>query len=331
MASLNPEQVEFQDHARRWLDENRPAPPRERLPITPLEIMTEAHRDYLQDWQGKVYRAGLVGADYPIEYGGFGHDGFQRIANQEMARARTPMLINIVGLNMAGPTILAHGNEEQKKLLIPGCLNGEEIWCQGFSEPGAGSDMANQQTSATRDGSNWVINGHKVWTSLGHFAKWMILIARTSKHHKYDGLTYFLMPIAGRHKNHPMGHKAVGPDSDAGADIGVGLNPRPLSNDRTGGYLHKRADHALPSNVAVRQVHIVPDGTAGLNIDAPSIGSGSVQIEEQVFCNFEHLSVPFSKQRLPGGLTPREKAPHRGTGASYSSSAAAITPGCAHQ
>lgn len=197
MTSLNAERFEFQEFARRWLDENRPAPPEERLPITPLEIMKESHRDYLQDWQGKVHAAGLVGADYPVEYGGFGHEGFQGIANQELARAGTPMLINIVGLNMAAPTILAHGTEEQKKLLIPGCLSGSEIWCQGFSEPGAGSDMANQQTLATADGDNWIINGHKVWTSLGHFAKWMILIARTSKHHKYDGLTYFLMPIAG--------------------------------------------------------------------------------------------------------------------------------------
>jgi alkylation response protein AidB-like acyl-CoA dehydrogenase len=197
MATLNTEQLEFQEYARRWLDENRPPPPRERLPITPIEVMTEAHRDYLQDWQAKVHRAGLVGADYPVEYGGSGHDGFQRIANQEMGRAGTPMLINIVGLNMAAPTILVHGTEEQKKAFIPGCLSGEDIWCQGFSEPGAGSDMANQQTSAVRDGENWIINGHKVWTSLGHFAKWMILIARTSKHHKYDGLTYFLMPIDG--------------------------------------------------------------------------------------------------------------------------------------
>lgn len=197
MSKLSDEQAEFQEYARSWLEENRPPPPQERLPITPLEITTDAHRDYLQDWQGKVHAAGLVGADYPVEYGGGGHEGFQRIANQEMARAGTPMLINIVGLNMAAPTILVHGSEEQKKTLIPGCLSGAEIWCQGFSEPGAGSDMANQQTMAVRSGDDWIINGHKVWTSLGHFAKWMILIARTSKHHKYDGLTYFLMPIGG--------------------------------------------------------------------------------------------------------------------------------------
>ena len=197
MATLTPEQTEFQEYARRWLEENRPAPPTVRLPITPLEVMTQAQMDYLQSWQYKAWEAGLVGADYPKAYGGAGHEGCQRIANQEMARAGTPMLVNITALNMAAPTILVHGTEDQKKKYIPGCLSAEEIWCQGFSEPGAGSDMANQQTSAVKDGDGWIINGHKVWTSLGHFAKWMILIARTSKEHKYDGLTYFLMPIEG--------------------------------------------------------------------------------------------------------------------------------------
>ena len=195
--SSTPEQQEFQEYARRWLAENVPPPPPERMPISPIEVMTAGQLDYLQAWQRKCYDAGLVGADYPTEYGGGGHEGFQRIANMELGRARVPFLVNVVGLNMAAPTILAHGTEEQKKKFVPGCLSGDEIWCQGFSEPGAGSDMANQQTSAVRDGENWVVNGHKVWTSLGHFAKWMILIARTSKHHKYDGLTYFLCPIEG--------------------------------------------------------------------------------------------------------------------------------------
>jgi alkylation response protein AidB-like acyl-CoA dehydrogenase len=197
VATLTAEQLEFQEYAKRWLQENRPAPPTFRMPITPLEVMHPEQIDYLQAWQGKAWEAGLIGADYPTEYGGGGHEGFQRIANQEMASAGTPMMINIVGLNMAGPTILAHGTEEQKKRFIPGCLSASEIWCQGFSEPGAGSDMANQQTSAVADGDDWIINGHKVWTSQGHFAQWMILIARTSKDHKYDGLTYFLMPIEG--------------------------------------------------------------------------------------------------------------------------------------
>jgi alkylation response protein AidB-like acyl-CoA dehydrogenase len=116
---------------------------------------------------------------------------------EEIGRSRAPLPANVLGLLLAGPTIMSWGTDEQKERYLTPILSAEEIWCQGFSEPGAGSDMANQQTSAVRDGDDWVINGHKVWTSLGHFAKWMILIARTSKHHKYDGLTYFLMPIVG--------------------------------------------------------------------------------------------------------------------------------------
>lgn len=191
------EQREFRDYARGWLAENAPPAPPERLPITPIEVMTPGQRDYLQAWQFKCYEAGLVGADYPVAYGGRGAKGFQRIANQELTRARVPYFLNIIGLNMVAPTILRHGTEEQKRKFIPGCLSGQEIWCQGFSEPGAGSDLAGQRTSAVPDGDDWIVNGHKVWTSLGHFAKWMILLTRTSKDSKYEGLTYFLCPIAG--------------------------------------------------------------------------------------------------------------------------------------
>jgi alkylation response protein AidB-like acyl-CoA dehydrogenase len=196
-ASLSQQQIEFQQRARDWLTAN-PAPETEiRLPLTQLEVMTRPQLDYFQTWQRRCYEAGLVGADIPKEYGGGGHRGCQTLANRELSRAGAPFLINVVGLSMMVPTVLAHGTEEQKRRFIPGALSGEEIWCQGFSEPGAGSDMANQQTFAERRGDEWVVNGHKVWTSFGRFAKWMILITRTSRDHKYDGLTFFLCPIAG--------------------------------------------------------------------------------------------------------------------------------------
>lgn len=191
------EPQEFRQYARQWLVDNAPPPPPERLPITPIEVMTVKQRDYLQAWQRQCYEAGLIGTDYPVEYGGHGQSGLQRIANQEMERAGVPYLINIVGLNMVAPTIMKHGTDAQKRQFLPGCLSGDEIWCQGFSEPGAGSDLSNQRTMAVRDGDDWIVNGHKVWTSLGHFAKWMILITRTSNDHRYEGLTYFLCPIAG--------------------------------------------------------------------------------------------------------------------------------------
>ncbi|MFQ5478331.1 MAG: acyl-CoA dehydrogenase family protein [Candidatus Binatia bacterium] len=193
----SPEQAEFRAHCRSWLAENRPEPPGFRLPMNAIEVMTVEQRDYLQAWQRACYEAGLIGCDYPKDYGGGGNSNFQAIANQELSRANVPSLLNVIGLGMAGPTILNHGSEEQKKRFLPPLLSCEEIWCQGFSEPGAGSDLANVQAMAVREGDNWVINGHKVWTSLAHFASWMIILCRTSKEHKYKGLTYFIVPIAG--------------------------------------------------------------------------------------------------------------------------------------
>ena len=193
----NPEQAEFRDHCRRWLAEHRPAPPPFRLPAMAIEVMTEVQRDWLCAWQKQCYEAGLVGCDYPREYGGGGHSGFQRIASSEMSRAGVPYLINVIGLGMAAPTILHHGTEQQKRRYLPPLLSADEIWCQGFSEPGAGSDLASVRTSAVRQGDHWILNGHKVWTSLAHFAHWMILLCRTDPERKHDGLSFFIAPIAG--------------------------------------------------------------------------------------------------------------------------------------
>ena len=191
------EQAAFREHCRKWLAENRPERPRFRLPQSPIEVMTEEQRVFLCAWQKKAYQAGLIACDYPKPYGGGGHQGFQRIAGAELARAGVPYFINVIGLGMAAPTILNHGSEEQKRRYLQPLFSADEIWCQGFSEPGSGSDLAGAQTFAARKGDQWVINGHKVWTSLAHFASWMILLARTSRDHKYDGLTYFIVPIGG--------------------------------------------------------------------------------------------------------------------------------------
>ncbi|HEY6882246.1 MAG TPA: acyl-CoA dehydrogenase family protein [Polyangiales bacterium] len=198
-SDATPEQIEFRAYARRWLSENRPAAPSFELPPSPIEVATREQKEYLQRWQRRCYEAHLIGCSYPKEYGGSGlPSGFQGIANQELARAQVPFMVNLVALNMAAPTILKHGNEAQKRRFLPGCLSADEIWCQGFSEPGAGSDLANAQTFCERDGDRWIVNGHKVWTSLGHFAQWMILLARTSRDDKYRGLTYYICPIEGQ-------------------------------------------------------------------------------------------------------------------------------------
>ncbi len=188
-------QSEFRTHCRTWLAGNLPPAPSFGLPVSAIEIATHEQLAYLRAWQRAAYDAGLVGSDYPARYGGSGRRDCQAIANEEMRAAGAPYLPNIVGLGMAAPTILHHGTEAQKRRYIPGILTGDEIWCQGFSEPGAGSDLANVQATAQRDGDRWVIHGHKVWTSLAQFADWMILLCRTDRGHKYRGLSYFVVPI----------------------------------------------------------------------------------------------------------------------------------------
>ncbi|MYE10712.1 MAG: acyl-CoA dehydrogenase [Gammaproteobacteria bacterium] len=194
-SSERAERQEFRAYCRDWLANNHPGRPPVPLPLSQLLIDDPRAVEWLQGWQKSAYDAGLVGCDYPVEYGGGGRTDCQAIANEEMHAAKMPYLVNIVGMGMAGPTILFHGNEDVKRELLPPLLSAEHIWCQGFSEPGAGSDLANQQTFARRDGDHWIVNGHKVWTSLAHFADWMILLCRTDRGDKYGGLSYFVVPI----------------------------------------------------------------------------------------------------------------------------------------
>jgi alkylation response protein AidB-like acyl-CoA dehydrogenase len=186
---------EFRDYCRAWLAENRPPPTQLPLPQAAYEVTAEEHRNYLVDWQAKCFEAGLIATDVAKEYGGHGHSGFQQIASAEVRRAKVPYFINWIGLGMTAPTLLIHGTEEQKRTYLPPIFSADEIWCQGFSEPGAGSDLVSLQTSAVNQGDNWLVNGSKVWTSLGALAKWMLLLARNDKNDKYNGITYFICPM----------------------------------------------------------------------------------------------------------------------------------------
>jgi alkylation response protein AidB-like acyl-CoA dehydrogenase len=192
-----PEIEAFRARLRDWLDAHRPEAPTFRLPQSMLAISSDEQFRYLVDWQRRVYEAGYVGVEWPEAYGGRGlPQGFQRVVDQEMARARVPFLLNLVALAWAGPMILRAGSEEQKRRFVRPLLSADEIWCQGFSEPGAGSDLASLQTSAVRDGDDWVVEGHKVWTSRGRFADFMILLARTDPTaEKHAGISYFLAPM----------------------------------------------------------------------------------------------------------------------------------------
>jgi alkylation response protein AidB-like acyl-CoA dehydrogenase len=191
--SLTTEQARFRDELRAWLRDNLA----EEL-ATPLPPM--GSRDALerrQRWQRRLYEAGFVGVAWPKEYGGRGLSLIESmIVNEELSKAKAPDLINVIGLNMAGPTIMHHGTPEQKAKHLQGILTADDIWCQGFSEPNSGSDLASLQTRAVEDGDHFVVNGQKVWTTLGHVAKWCILLTRTgSAEEKHSGLTYLIVDM----------------------------------------------------------------------------------------------------------------------------------------
>ena len=188
----------FRHEVREWLARNMPPKPDFQLPDSFMEVGTPEQFEYLRAWQRRVYDAGYLGMAWPAEYGGGGKpQAYQSIVTDEMSRAHAPFMVNIIGLMWAGPVILQLGTEAQKKRYIPKLLSAEEIWCQGFSEPDNGSDLANAQMTAVRDGDEFVLNGTKIWTSLGTEASHMILLARTDKNagSKYKGLTFFLAPM----------------------------------------------------------------------------------------------------------------------------------------
>jgi alkylation response protein AidB-like acyl-CoA dehydrogenase len=188
---------EFRREVAAWFKANRPPRPDFLLPESFMEVGTDAQFVFLRDWQRKVYEAGYLGMAWPARYGGGGRpQALQDVVTAEMARQKVPFMTNTIGLNWAGPLILAIGTEEEKQRYIRGILNAEDIWCQGFSEPDQGSDLANAQTRAVREGDSYVINGSKIWTSLGVYAKYMILLARTDPAApRYSGLSYFLIPM----------------------------------------------------------------------------------------------------------------------------------------
>jgi alkylation response protein AidB-like acyl-CoA dehydrogenase len=187
----------FRREVQDWIRNNKPDKPAFKLPQSFLEVESREQFNYLRDWQRKVYDAGYLGFDVPEEYGGRGVDrDRQRIVTQELIKARAPFFVNFIGLNWAGPVILAYGTEEQKKRLLGPLLSADEIWCQGFSEPGSGSDLASLTTRAVHTADGYEVTGHKVWTTLAHVAKWMILLARTDPDaNKYAGLSFFLFPM----------------------------------------------------------------------------------------------------------------------------------------
>ena len=188
-----PEAEEFRGVIGSWLEEN--------LPHgwgTPGFSMTPEERStFNQQWTAKLFAGGWICASWPTEYGGKGLTILQQVVlNEEFARVGAPLRADFFGDTLVGPTLLQWGTEEQKKQFIPGILRGEISWCQGFSEPDAGSDLAGLKTRAELDGDEWVINGQKVWTTQAVHADYIFLLARTDPEApKHAGISYLLVPM----------------------------------------------------------------------------------------------------------------------------------------
>lgn len=199
MSTPSPQELAtFEKQCDAWFSENTVRDPGFMLPLTFMEVSTDQQFDFLRDWQRKVYEAGYFGMSWPTEYGGYGmHPEYQRIATRIMKNHDAPIMLNAIANGWTGPLLLDIGREEDKRRFIKPMLSAEEIWCQGFSEPEHGSDLGSAQTKAVRDGDEYVINGSKIWTSLGDRADYMILLARTSNDgpSKYAGLSFFLAPM----------------------------------------------------------------------------------------------------------------------------------------
>ena len=187
------EAEEFRTEIRAWLERNLP----EGWFDDDFEMSDDERTQFNLEWPKKLFEGGWICATWPEEYGGKGLTTMEGVAlAEEFARAKAPMRGDFFGDTLVGPTLLQWGTEEQKKKFLPGILQGTTRWCQGFSEPNSGSDLASLKTTAVLDGDQWVINGQKVWTTQGHHADYCFLLTRTDPDaSKHAGISYILVPM----------------------------------------------------------------------------------------------------------------------------------------
>ncbi len=191
--SYPPEAEEFRTEIRAWLEENLP----DGWFDEGFEMTPEEKKAFNEQWPSKLHEGGWICATWPEEYGGKGLTTMQGVVlAEEFANAKAPMRADFFGDTLVGPTILMNGTEEQKKFFLPKILDGTMRWCQGFSEPDSGSDLASLKTTAVQDGDEWVINGQKVWTTQAQFADYCFVLARTDPEvKKQAGISYLLVPM----------------------------------------------------------------------------------------------------------------------------------------
>ncbi len=185
------EDLAFRDEVRGWLDANIPADLREKV----LNYEELGKEDLLR-WHGILARKGWVAPAWPVEHGGTGWNAVQRyIFEEECAAAGAPPIVAF-GMTMCGPVLIRFGSDEQKKRHLPGIYNGDVFWCQGYSEPGSGSDLASLKTRAERQGDHYIVNGQKIWTTLGHFGDWIFCLVRTDPNaKKQEGISFLLIDM----------------------------------------------------------------------------------------------------------------------------------------
>ena len=188
-----PEQAQFRNTCREWLEKNaEPKSKKKREGFADIDFL-----DVAKEWQKKKYDAGWAMLHWPKEYGGIAASPIERIIwSEEESKFNVPRGIFEIGLGMCGPVMMEYATEEQKERYLPAMAEGKEIWCQLFSEPSAGSDVAGLRSKAVQDGDNWIINGQKVWTSGAHFCDFGILVVRHDPNlEKHKGMTFFFVDM----------------------------------------------------------------------------------------------------------------------------------------
>ncbi len=189
--SFTPEQVAFRREVRDWIEQAMPAEMKRKAAsgahFEPLEAL---------EWHRILYEKGWIAPHWPEEYGGTGWDVTERyIFQEEIVRSNAPEL-SPFGLSMVGPLLIQYGSDEQKQRFLPKILSGDELWCQGYSEPNAGSDLASLQLRAEKDGDDYILNGQKTWTTYAQYADWIFVLARTSSEgRKQEGISFLLADI----------------------------------------------------------------------------------------------------------------------------------------
>lgn len=305
----------YRHEVRAWLEQN--------IPVGwsngnhwPL-LAEDREQEELIAWERGLYAAGYSGVSWPRAYGGQGRDHLDNlIVNEELGRLQAPESLNAIGRELVGPIVLSVGTEAQKRQLVPRILRMEDIWCQGFSEPNAGSDLAAIKTRAVRDGKRWLINGQKIWTSYAHFATHCILLARTKMHvSPYRGMSLFIVPMQSpgievRGIPHLGGHRhfnevffsdvAVGDDQIIGPlDGGWKVATEVLGFERATTRLYRQARFTEELRALVT---LLDDRTEIAGAVRDELGQIAVELEIMRYHNLRFIS------RLQEGATIGEEA-----------------------